>query len=37
MHDNLLFDELSNGELLTLKNGPPCIIILFRPSTFRSE
>jgi len=25
MHVNLFFDGLSNGELLTLKTGPPCI------------
>jgi len=25
MQVNLFFDQLSNGELLTLKTGPPCI------------
>jgi len=25
MQVNLFFDWLSNGELLTLKTGPPCI------------
>jgi len=27
MQVNLFFDWLSNGELLTLKTGPPCIAI----------
>jgi len=26
MQVNLFFDYLSNGELLTLKTGPPCIL-----------
>jgi len=27
MHVNLFFNELWNGELLTFKTGPPCIVI----------
>jgi len=27
MHVNLFFDGLSNGELLTIKTGPPCLYI----------
>jgi len=28
MDVNLFFDGLSNGELLTLKTGPPCITLI---------
>jgi len=27
---NLFFDGLSNGELLTFKTGPPCILELLK-------
>jgi len=30
MYVNLFFDGLSNGELLTFKTGPPCILYLVR-------